>query len=70
VSVIANGRYEELPEPQFTQERAHARKLLEKRHDWWLNAMAERRMSSPDQSVEPIFFRIHVDSVTGLRGEA
>lgn len=70
VSIIANGRYEELPEPQFTQERAHARKLLEKRHHWWLNAMAERRMSSPDQSVEPIFFRIHVDSVTGLRGEA
>ena len=33
------------------------------------NAMAERRMAIPDQAVEPIFFRIHVDSVTGLRGE-
>jgi uncharacterized protein len=69
VSVIANGRYEELAEPQFTTERAHARKLLEKRHHWWINALAERRMSMPDQSVEPIFFRIHVTSVTGLRGE-
>jgi hypothetical protein len=69
VSVIANGRYQELPEPQFTQERGHARKLLEKRHHWWLNALAERRMATPDQSVETIFFRIQVDSVTGLRGE-
>src|ERR1700746_3492193 len=69
VSVIANGHYEELPEPQFTKERAHARKLLEKRHDWWLNALAERRMAVADQSVETIFFRIRVDSVTGLRGE-
>jgi len=69
VSIIANGRYEELAEPQFTQERAHARKLLEKRHHWWLNALAERRLNMPDQSVEAIFFRIHVDSVTGLRGE-
>jgi hypothetical protein len=28
VSVIANGRYEELPEPQYTAEREHARKRL------------------------------------------
>lgn len=70
VSVVANGRYEELVEPQHTQARAHARKLLEKRHHWWINALAERRMSMPDQAVEPIFFRIHVDSVTGLRGDS
>ena len=39
VSVIANGEYQELPEPQFEHERAHARTLLQKRHHWWLNAM-------------------------------
>jgi len=27
-SVIANGRYQELPEPQYTAEREHARRLL------------------------------------------
>ncbi len=27
VSVIANGRYQELPEPEYTAEREHARKL-------------------------------------------
>ena len=67
ISVLVNGLYEELPEPQFTQERAHARQLLAKRHHWWLNAMAERRVGSEDQQVEPLFFRIHVDSATGLR---
>jgi uncharacterized protein len=67
ISVLVNGTYEELAEPQFTQERAHARQLLGKKHHWWLNAMAERRVGSEDQQVEPLFFRIHVDSATGLR---
>jgi len=67
LSVIVNGQYEELPEPQFTKERAHARELLAKRHQWWLKAMAERRVTANDQDVAPLFFRIHVDSITGLR---
>jgi len=70
ISVIANGEFQELPEPQFTDERAHARKLLEKRHQWWLNAMAERRNELTDQEIKPIFFRIRISSVTGLRGSA
>ena len=39
VSVIASGRYQELPEPQYTNERKHAEKLLEKRYLWWQNAL-------------------------------
>jgi nitroimidazol reductase NimA-like FMN-containing flavoprotein (pyridoxamine 5'-phosphate oxidase superfamily) len=70
VSVIANGRYQELPEPQYSTERAHARKLLEKRHGWWLNALAERRAKSSDDWIEPLFFRIRIDSMTGLRARA
>jgi len=70
VSVIANGEYEELPEPQRTDERDHARRLMEKRHLWWLNAMAERRIQMRDQDITPIFFRIRVSSLTGLRGLA
>ena len=68
VSVIANGEYQELPEPQFENERNHARKLLQKRHHWWLNAMAERRIQLHDEEIKPLFFRIRVSSVTGLRG--
>ena len=67
VSVIANGVYEELPEPQYAAERAHARELLEKRHQWWLNALGERRAKSGEDMIEPLFFRIRVASVTGLR---
>lgn len=68
VSVIANGEYQELPEPQYTDERDHARKLLEKRHHWWLNALAERRTELDDQAIAPIFSRISIVSVTGLQG--
>ena len=67
-SVIANGEYQELPEPQFTDERNHARKLFEKRHHWWLNALAQRRIQMRDEEITPVFFRIRVHSMTGLRG--
>lgn len=67
VSVIASGTYEELPEPRYSAERAHARSLLQKQHRWWLNALAERQTKSNDPLIEPLFFRIHVDSMTGLR---
>jgi nitroimidazol reductase NimA-like FMN-containing flavoprotein (pyridoxamine 5'-phosphate oxidase superfamily) len=70
VSVIANGDYQELPEPQFEHERAHARALLQKRHHWWLNAMAERRVRLRDEEIKPLFFRIQISSVTGLRGQS
>jgi nitroimidazol reductase NimA-like FMN-containing flavoprotein (pyridoxamine 5'-phosphate oxidase superfamily) len=70
VSVVANGRYEELPEPQDAEERAHAHKLLAKRQRWWLNALAERRTTTADESIAPVFFRIRIDSMTGLSGLA
>lgn len=68
VTVIVNGRYEELYEPQFAVERTHARELLAKQERWWLNAMAERRVRAADALVSPIFFRIRIDSLSGLRG--
>jgi nitroimidazol reductase NimA-like FMN-containing flavoprotein (pyridoxamine 5'-phosphate oxidase superfamily) len=66
VSVVANGMYQELPDPQYASERAHARKLLEKKHGWWLNALAERRLRVRDEEIEPLFFRVKIDSVSGL----
>jgi nitroimidazol reductase NimA-like FMN-containing flavoprotein (pyridoxamine 5'-phosphate oxidase superfamily) len=71
-SVIASGHYQELPEPEYTAEREHARRLLGKRYQWWLNALAERQLRLGDDAATPLFFRIHVDSITGLRaiGEA
>ena len=56
ISVIVNGQYEELPEPQYTDERKHASSLLAKRSHWWLNALGERQMRVGDKSIDPFFF--------------
>jgi uncharacterized protein len=69
-SVIVTGAFEELVEPQYTDDRDHARKLLEKRHRWWVNAMAERLMKSSGSLIEPLFFRIGIESISGLRATA
>lgn len=67
ISVIANGDYEELVEPLLANEREHARKLLERQQQWWLNALAERRNQVADLDISPIFFRVQITSVSGLR---
>jgi nitroimidazol reductase NimA-like FMN-containing flavoprotein (pyridoxamine 5'-phosphate oxidase superfamily) len=66
-SVIASGRYQELVEPRHTDEIEHARKLLAKSHNWWQNALGERQLRVGDGLISPLFFRICIDSVTGLR---
>ncbi len=66
MSVIAIGRYQELPEPQFASEREHARTLLGKRKLWWQNALGERQIGLGDHAIAPLFFCIHVDLMTGL----
>jgi len=65
-SVIASGRYQELSEPQYTAEREHARSLLEKHCRWWQTPLGERQLRLGNQSITPLFFRIHVDALTGL----
>jgi nitroimidazol reductase NimA-like FMN-containing flavoprotein (pyridoxamine 5'-phosphate oxidase superfamily) len=67
VSVIANGNYQELTESRYPAEYAQAHKLLENRYRWWLSALAERRLNVSDAAIAPLFFRIHITSVTGLR---
>ena len=67
ISVIVYGEYEELPEPQYAAERKHASSLLAKRHHWWLNALGERQMRVSENSIQPLFFRIRIQSMSGLR---
>src|ERR1035437_4112673 len=66
ISVIVNGQYEELPGPQYIAERKCASSLLAKRSHWWLNALGERQMRVGDK-FEPLFFRIRIHSMSGLR---
>jgi len=65
-SVIAGGSYQELKEPQFELELEHARKLLDRPYRWWLNALAERQLQSGQELIPPLFFRVRIESLSGL----
>jgi len=67
ISVIVNGEYEELPDPQYAAERKHARSMFAKRNHWWLNALGERQTRVGDKLIDPLFFRIRIQSMSGLR---
>jgi uncharacterized protein len=67
-SVVVNGTYLELCEPQYTDERQRARQRLAKISDWWQTPLAERRERTSDLSIEPLFFRINIESMSGLHG--
>jgi uncharacterized protein len=69
-SVIANGIYQELVEPRYTDEREAAKELLAKRFHWWANPFAERQAKTSHQLIDPIYFRINISSVSGLRAKA
>jgi uncharacterized protein len=67
LSVVVTGTYVELREPQYTVQREHARELLGKNTAWWETPVVERREQINDISIAPVFFRIDVDSMSGLR---
>jgi nitroimidazol reductase NimA-like FMN-containing flavoprotein (pyridoxamine 5'-phosphate oxidase superfamily) len=67
MSVVVGGLYEELPQPKYEAEFTRAKALLSKRYHWWANALAERRIQVGDSSIEPVFFRIRITSISGLR---
>jgi nitroimidazol reductase NimA-like FMN-containing flavoprotein (pyridoxamine 5'-phosphate oxidase superfamily) len=67
-SVVVNGTYVELREPQYTDEKQQARKRLAKVSDWWQTPLVGRRERTSDLAIEPVFFRIDIASMSGLRG--
>lgn len=68
MSVIVTGRYQELPNtPELSSERVHALMVLEKRMLWWQTAFAAKQLPTRHQSPEPLFYCVHIDSVTGHR---
>jgi len=67
VSVIVTGTYSELREPEFTAQREHALEQLAQYSRYWQNPLAERREQTGDLSMEPVFFRINIGSMSGLR---
>jgi uncharacterized protein len=67
-SVVITGTYLELLEPQYTAEREHALEQLAQYSEWWRNPLAQRREQTSDLSIESVFFRIDIVSMSGLRG--
>ena len=68
VSIILFGRYEELPEaPPWQSARAFAHKLLRQTPMWWEPAYAKTTHCGPQRPLIPVFYRIHIDQITGHR---
>jgi nitroimidazol reductase NimA-like FMN-containing flavoprotein (pyridoxamine 5'-phosphate oxidase superfamily) len=67
-SVVAFGRYEELPDtPEWGAERLHAHGLLQERGRWWEPGCASRTQLDPGQAPVPVFYRIRISHVSGRR---
>jgi nitroimidazol reductase NimA-like FMN-containing flavoprotein (pyridoxamine 5'-phosphate oxidase superfamily) len=56
----------ELHRPHHTAQREHALEQLAQYSEWWRNPLAQRREQISDLSIEPVFFRIDIKSMSGL----
>ena len=67
-SILIFGRYEELPDtPEGKQVRLHAHALLQEHGSWWEPGAASYLHRNRDLPLTPIFYRIHIDRITGRR---
>ncbi len=67
-SVVATGRYEELPDtPEGKHERDKAWSLLQMQPNWWQPGFVKTVISGVERPLVPIFFRIRLDEVSGHR---
>jgi nitroimidazol reductase NimA-like FMN-containing flavoprotein (pyridoxamine 5'-phosphate oxidase superfamily) len=71
ISIIAVGRYEELPDtPDYAEERRRAQFLLEKRSIWWQTSYVAAQVRGRPEPPSPVFYRIQIEEITGLRASA
>ena len=68
-TVIVSGRYEELPDqPSHNALRKHAYDLLQTRPVWWEPGYVKTVLSEKSRPMEYMYFRIHIDRLSGHRG--
>jgi nitroimidazol reductase NimA-like FMN-containing flavoprotein (pyridoxamine 5'-phosphate oxidase superfamily) len=66
MSVVAQGRYVELLDiPERRPERQLAHALLQRRAMWWQPAGVRETHRAAIGQVSPIYYRIHIDQMTG-----
>jgi nitroimidazol reductase NimA-like FMN-containing flavoprotein (pyridoxamine 5'-phosphate oxidase superfamily) len=69
-SVVASGRYEELPDtPDWTVERTTASSLLQRNAAWWEPGIGKTTLRTGERAMNPVLFRIHLNRITGHRGD-
>jgi nitroimidazol reductase NimA-like FMN-containing flavoprotein (pyridoxamine 5'-phosphate oxidase superfamily) len=68
-TVIVFGKYEELPDtPECEADRRRAYELLQRRPLWWEPAFAKTVPEENTRPMEPMYFRTHIDRISGHRG--
>ena len=68
-TVIVQGKYEEFPNtPEFVNMRQRAHELLQARPVWWEPAYVKTIQRGDTRSLEPLYFRILIESLSGHRG--
>lgn len=69
-SVIVQGRYEELPDmPEWRPDRELAHAQLRQQAAWWEPACVRTAHLVAAHELIPMYYRIHIDQVTGRRAE-
>jgi nitroimidazol reductase NimA-like FMN-containing flavoprotein (pyridoxamine 5'-phosphate oxidase superfamily) len=67
-SIVVFGRFEELKDlPAWKGSSLHTLELLNKNADWWEPGYGSSRLHHQAQPVTPLFFRIHIDQISGRR---
>ena len=68
MSVIVYGHYEELTDtPEHAGVRLQAHALLQEHTMWWEPACVAAEHRDRPHSFTPVFYRIHIDRITGHR---
>jgi uncharacterized protein len=68
-TVIVLGKYEELPDtPQYAEHRKCTHELLQRRPVWWEPGYFKTALTEKAHPVEFIYFRIHINQISGHRG--
>jgi nitroimidazol reductase NimA-like FMN-containing flavoprotein (pyridoxamine 5'-phosphate oxidase superfamily) len=67
-SIVIFGRYEELPPASnWKQELIRAHELLKHHVGWWEPGWVSREQLAPGKEPDFVFYRIHIDDMTGRR---
>jgi len=69
VTVIVLGKYQELPDtPQYGMYRKRAHDLLRLRPMWWEPGYVKTVLNEKTRPMDSMYFRIHIDHISGHRG--